>query len=142
MEYVEDVNIFKSRYAFRIIIYILTFLMVSFPVALSYYIFKELIFIPIIMTVLVLLLLIYFLFFYVIAFKNTKLKTLKIDNNTIRYGDDEIKLSDINDLSVYEFRKSIYKIKVNTRIKKYTIYMLNNGGLNIVIKNILEVKNG
>ena len=133
---------FKFIRFLRIMAFILISVMLILLSIASYFVLKDLIFIPIIMSIFFVVINVLFIFLLLIIPERIKDIKYNLNDNILSFLGNTVDLNDVISLSVYSFKNNVYKIKLKTSLDTISINKLENDGLNIIISKILEVKNG
>ena len=133
---------FKFIRFLRIMAFILISVMLILLSIASYFVLKDLIFIPIIMSIFFVVINVLFIFLLLIIPERIKDIKYNLNDNILSFLGNTVDLNDIISLSVYSFKNNVYRIKLKTSLDTISINKLENDGLNIIISKILEVKNG
>ena len=142
MEFMIDRRNFKFIRFLRIMAFILISVMLILLSIASYFVLKDLIFIPIIMSIFFVVINVLFIFLLLIIPERIKDIKYNLNDNILSFLGNTVDLNDVISLSVYSFKNNVYKIKLKTSLDTISINKLENDGLNIIISKILEVKNG
>ena len=133
---------FKFIRFLRIMAFILISVMLILLSIASYFVLKDLIFIPIIMSIFFVVINVLFIFLLLMVPEKIKHIKYNLNDNILSFLGNTVNLNDVISLSVYSIKNNVYKIKLKTSLDTISINKLENDGLNIIISKILEVKNG
>ena len=140
MVYRLDRNHLKSMLITRIIFLSLIFLVSTFTIVMGYLIFLKMIYIPIIVSLIHIDLTVYLILSTIKTFKRLYSSEYELNGNILKTIDYSINLKDATSLKVYSLFGKIERIKIIVDDKRYRVILLDNDGLNILIKRILEAK--
>ena len=107
---------------------------------MGYLIFLKMIYIPIIVSLIHIDLTVYLILSTIKTFKRLYSSEYELNGNILKTIDYSINLKDATSLKVYSLFGKIERIKIIVDDKRYRVILLDNDGLNILIKRILEAK--